>query len=155
MTSPSPGTAATPVGGTVSGAPRRWLRLEGATALAGALLAYTTTHQAWWLIPLTLLGPDLSALGYLHGNRLGARLYNAAHVTPLPAAAIAIGWWQHAPLLCALGLIWLAHIGIDRLLGYGLKYSDDPQHTHLGKKGAKARTTTARKLGAPAEEPTL
>jgi hypothetical protein len=124
-------------------------------ALAGALLAYTTTHQAWWLIPALLLAPDLSALGYLRSNRFGARLYNAAHVTPLPAAAIAIGWWQHAPLLCALGLIWLAHIGTDRLLGYGLKYSDNPQHTHLGQKGGKARNRAARTPGAPAEEPSL
>jgi hypothetical protein len=139
MTSASPGTAAVPGAATVAGAPRRWLRLEGGLALAGALLAYTTTHQAWWLIPALVLAPDLSALGYLRDNRFGARLYNAAHVTPLPAALIGVGWWQHAPLVCALGLVWLAHIGMDRLLGYGLKYNDDPRHTHLGQKGGKAR----------------
>jgi len=126
--------------GTVVGAPRLWLRLEAATLLAGALIAYTTTKQPWWLIPLTLLAPDISAVGYLGGARLGARLYNIAHVTPLPAAPIALGWWQHIPLVAALGLVWLAHIGLDRLLGYGLKYNDNFQHTHLSWKTSRPRT---------------
>ena len=117
--------------GTVVGAPRRLLRLEGATLLAGALIAYTATHEPWWLIPVTLLAPDLFAIGYLAGTRIGANLYNLAHVTPLPAALIALAWSQHTPLAGALGLIWLAHIGMDRLLGYGLKYDDDFRHTHL------------------------
>ena len=129
--------AFTPGAGTVVGAPRHWLCLEGATLLAGALIAYTTTNQPWWLIPLTLLIPDISAVGYLGGARLGARLYNVAHVTALPAAAIALGCWQHVPLVAALGLVWLAHIGMDRLLGYGLKYNDSPQHTHLSWKSSR------------------
>jgi hypothetical protein len=118
-------------GGTVVGAPRRLLQLEGATLVAGALIAYTTTHEPWWLIPLTLLFPDLFAIGYLGGARVGANLYNLVHITPLPAAVIAFAWSQHTPVVGALGLIWLAHIGMDRLLGYGLKYGDHFQHTHL------------------------
>ena len=117
--------------GTVVGAPRRLLQLEGTILVAGALIAYTTTHEPWWLIPLTLLFPDLFAIGYLAGTRIGANLYNLVHITPLPAAVIALAWWQHWPLAGALGLIWLAHIGMDRLLGYGLKYGDHFQHTHL------------------------
>jgi len=117
--------------GTKAGAPTRLLRLEGAALLAGSLLAYTTTGRPWWLIPLTLLLPDLSALGYLGGTRLGARIYNLFHITPLPGVLIAVGWWQSASLATALGLVWLAHIGMDRMLGYGLKYGDDFQHTHL------------------------
>ncbi len=117
--------------GTVVGAPRRLLQLEGAILLTGALTAYTTTHEPWWLIPLTLLFPDLFAIGYLAGTRVGANLYNLVHTTALPAAVIAFAWSQHTPLAGALGLIWLAHIGMDRLLGYGLKYDDHFQHTHL------------------------
>jgi hypothetical protein len=83
--------------GTVGG-PRRLLRLEGAALLAGSLVAYTTTHQAWWLVPLTLLLPDLSAAGYLGGTHLGAHLYNLVHIPPLPAVVVALGWWQHTPL---------------------------------------------------------
>jgi hypothetical protein len=121
--------------GTVTGVPRRWLRLEGAVLVAGALIAYSPTGQPWWLVPLALLVPDVLMVGYLRGSRLGAQLYNLAHSTVLPAAMIAFGWWQTRPLVLALGLIWLAHVGFDRLLGYGLKYDDHFQHTHLGHLG--------------------
>jgi hypothetical protein len=129
--------AETTTRGVVTGVPRRWLRLEGATLLVGALLAYSTTDRSWWLVPLTLLVPDVAAVGYLKGPRLGSRLYNLTHVTPFPAALIGIGWWQDRSLLIALGLVWLAHIGLDRMLGYGLKYDDQFQHTHLGQIGRR------------------
>jgi hypothetical protein len=118
--------------GTVRGVPRRWLRLEGAVLLAGSLIAYAATGEPWWLVPLALLVPDLFMAGYLRGTRPGAQLYNIAHSTALPAGMVGLGWWQSQPLVLALGLIWLAHIGMDRLLGYGLKYDDHFQHTHLG-----------------------
>jgi len=121
--------------GTVTGAPRLWLRLEAATLLAASLIAYSTTHRSWWLVPLVLLLPDLVVVGYLSSTRLGAIAYNAAHSTPVPAAVIAFGWWQGNHLVLAIGLIWLAHIGLDRTLGYGLKYDDHFQHTHLGRMG--------------------
>jgi hypothetical protein len=71
--------------GIVVGTPRRWLRVEGAVLVAGSLVAYSTTDQAWWLAPLTLLLPDLTMIGYLGGTRLGSYLYNLGHSTPLPA----------------------------------------------------------------------
>jgi hypothetical protein len=135
MTADSPADAAGRPDGAVTGTPRRWLRLEGAVLLAGSLIAYPMTRQAWWLVPLTILLPDLLMIGYLGSTRLGAQLYNTAHSTLLPAAMIGLGWWQSKPLVVALGLTWLAHIGIDRLLGYGLKYGDHFQHTHLGHLG--------------------
>jgi hypothetical protein len=33
------------------------------------------------------------------------------------------------------GLILFGHSSMDRVLGYGLKYSDSFQHTHLGMLG--------------------
>ena len=68
--------------------------------------------------PLALLVPDLFMAGYPGGTRLGAQLYNIAHSTVLPAAMAGLAWWQSKPFVLALGLIWLAHIGLDRLLGY-------------------------------------
>jgi hypothetical protein len=127
--------AAPRTSGTVTGVPRRWLRLEAAVLLGGSLIAYSATGQPWWLVPATILVPDLLAMGYLGDTRLGARLVNVAHSTVLPAAAVGFGWWQGRPLVLALGLVWLAHIGADRLLGYGLKYDDNLQHTHLGQLG--------------------
>ena len=116
----------------------RFLRLEGAALALGALLAYAAVGRSWWLVPLTLLLPDVTMAGYLGGARLGSWFYNLGHSTPLPAALVGIGWWQDKSLVVALGLIWLAHIGLDRLLGYGLKYGDHFQHTHLGRLGQSA-----------------
>jgi hypothetical protein len=140
--------------GTVRGVPRRWLRLEGAVLLAGSLIAYAATGEPWWLVPLALLVPDLFMAGYLRGTRRGAQLYNIAHSTALPAGMVGLGWWQSQPLVLALGLIWLTHMGMDRLLGYGLKYDDHFQHTHLGiqapRDGSHAREGALAAAGLPA-----
>lgn len=129
--------ASSPADGAVAGTPRRVLRAEAAILVAASLIAYSRTGQAWWIVPLTLLLPDLTMLGYLAGPRVGARLYNIGHSLPLPAIVVAVGWWQDTSLLLALGLVWLAHIGIDRVLGYGLKYGDGFQNTHLGRLGRR------------------
>ena len=97
-----------------------------------ALSAFAATGRSWWLVALVVLLPDLFMVGYLGGTRLGAALYNAAHATLLPAVLVGIGWWQQWTTTLATGLVWLAHVGLDRLMGYGLKYSDHFQHTHLG-----------------------
>jgi Domain of unknown function (DUF4260) len=133
MTASSHGQrAVSPGQGVVIGAPRRWLGLEGLVLLAGALIAYGILGQPWWLVPTGILVPDIAAAGYLAGTRPGAHLYNIAHATPLPAGMLGIGYWQANRLVTALALVWLAHIGMDRLLGMGLKYSDRFTHTHLG-----------------------
>lgn len=119
------------VEGVVARAPRRWLGLEALVLLAGALIAYGTLGQPWWLVPAGILVPDIAMGGYLAGTRVGAHLYNIGHVTLLPAVMLGVGYWQADRLVTALALIWLAHIGMDRLLGYGLKYNDASMHTHL------------------------
>ena len=130
--------------GAALGRPRRWLRLEAAALLVAALVAFSQAGQPWWLVPSLLLVPDVFMIGYLRDSRLGATLYNLAHTTVLPAAAVGLGWWQHQHLVTAIGLIWVAHIGMDRLLGYGLKYDDDFQHTHLGILGGHQRAKDPR-----------
>ncbi len=118
--------------GTVTGRPRTWLRAEGAVVLVGSLAAFATTSTSWWLVPLLVLVPDIAIAGYLGGTRLGAAAYNVVHATPLPALLVGGAAWQDHPLGLGLGLVWLAHIGMDRLGGYGLKHDDSFQHTHLG-----------------------
>lgn len=122
--------------GIVTGQPRRWLRVEGLTLLTAALLLFAATHQPWWLVPLVILLPDIFMLGYLRGSRLGAAVYNLGHAYPVPAVATLAALATHHPLAEALGLVWLAHIGMDRAAGYGLKYRTDFTHTHLGHLGA-------------------
>jgi hypothetical protein len=118
--------------GVVTGRPRAFLRIEGLALLVAALIAYSHTGQAWWLLPATLLLPDLGAVGYLLSRRTGALLYNLAHATPLPFALLGLGLWLADMLVVALALVWFAHIGMDRAMAYGLKHDDDPSHTHLG-----------------------
>jgi hypothetical protein len=121
--------------GVVTGRPRAFLRVEGFALLIVALAAYSRTGQAWWLIPATLLLPDLGALGYLVSRSVGALVYNLTHATPLPLALLVLGLWHVSMLTVALALVWLAHIGMDRAMAYGLKHDDSPNHTHLGRHG--------------------
>ena len=108
------------------------LRLEAAGTLALAAGLYGTHGGSWALFALLLLAPDLSALGYLAGPAAGAAWYNAAHTYLVPAAMGAVGLGTGHAQLSLLALIWTAHIGLDRLLGYGLKYPDGFSRTHLG-----------------------
>lgn len=122
---------------TVTGAPRALLRLEGLAMLAAATAAYAQTGQGWGLFAALLLLPDIFMLGYLANSRVGAATYNLGHSYALPAALGAFAFWLASPLPTALALIWLAHVGMDRAMGYGLKYPDAFHHTHLGGKGSE------------------
>jgi len=122
----------TETGGTVTGGPRWWLRLDGLVLLVGSLALFATTGEPWWLVPLVILLPDAFMLGYLEGRRLGAFSYNLGHNYLLPAVVAGAGLGSGSDLLTALGLLWFAHIGMDRVAGYGLKYDDGFGHTHLG-----------------------
>ncbi len=133
--------------GAVTGGPRWLLRLEGLVVFVAALIAYRETGAGWGLFALVILAPDLAMLGYLTGPRAGAVLYNAAHSYLAPAVLGAAGLWLAAPLATNLALIWIAHIGIDRALGYGLKYDGGFGLTHLGRvgKAAQDRGSSARR----------
>lgn len=112
-------------------------RLEGLAALGMGVAAYIWLGQSWWVFALLFLAPDIAMLGYVHSARTGALTYNLAHTYVAPAllalAGLAIG-----PLAYGLATIWIAHIGFDRLLGYGLKLETGFDQTHLGPIG-KAR----------------
>jgi hypothetical protein len=111
--------------------PRFLLHAEGAVVAAAALAVYFHAGYAWWLLVALVLAPDLSMLGYLAGSRLGAASYDMAHTYALAVALAASGWLTDADLAAKLGLIWIVHIGVDRALGYGLKYPTGFKDTHL------------------------
>jgi hypothetical protein len=116
----------------VSGGVRAVLRLEGFAVLAAAVAAYWQVGGDWAAFAMLFLVPDLSFLAYLLGARIGAAAYNAAHSLIGPMALCALGLLGGVPVATAVGLIWCAHIGFDRALGYGLKYAKGFEATHLG-----------------------
>ncbi len=118
--------------GIVIGPPRLILRIEGAALLAVSLFMYARYGQTWWLFALLILAPDLGMLGYFADSRIGATTYNLFHSYLIPAVVLIVGVATKSPGTYAVALIWFAHIGFDRALGYGLKYGDDFKHTHLG-----------------------
>jgi hypothetical protein len=111
--------------------PSTLLRLEGLALLAAALAVYFDQGYGWLLLVVLALAPDLSMLGYVAGPRVGAVTYDAVHTTLAPLALGAAGVLAGADLAVQVALIWLAHIGADRLLGYGLKYPTGFKDTHL------------------------
>lgn len=121
--------------GAVRGMPALLLRLEGLGVFGLALFAYAALGESWWLFGAVILAPDLSMLGYLAGPGTGAVVYNGAHSYLGPALLGGVSYSVGAPLGLALALIWAAHIGLDRAIGYGLKYPDDFGATHLGRLG--------------------
>ena len=116
----------------VTGKPKLWLRLEGLVLLIATIIAFSGQHQRWWLYPALLLAPDIFMLGYLANTKVGAFFYNLGHSYFAPALVILFSWRADNKLNLAIGIIWLGHIGWDRLLGYGLKYDSTFKHTHLG-----------------------
>jgi hypothetical protein len=115
-----------------TGAVRRTLQLEGGALAAAALMAYAHLGESWWLFGLFVLAPDLSFAAYLAGPRVGAVVYNIVHSTIGPVLLGTLAYIAGEAPIIALALIWLFHIGIDRMLGYGLKYGSGFRDTHLG-----------------------
>jgi hypothetical protein len=113
--------------------PALLLRAEGAVVFIAAVVAYAALGFSGLAFALLLLLPDAAMLGYKLNNRVGALAYNLAHWYLFPALLIGLGWGGGLPLLIQAGLIWAAHIGMDRAVGYGLKYAAAFKDTHLGR----------------------
>jgi hypothetical protein len=111
--------------------PAALLRVEGVAVLALSVLLYRLNGGSWLLVGALLFAPDLSMLGYLAGPKVGAAIYNAFHTYAMPAVVGALGMIFASPLAVAVALIWFAHIGVDRTVGYGLKYPTSFKDTHL------------------------
>jgi hypothetical protein len=114
---------------------RGWLRLEGLAAFIAGLALYGWLGGPWLLVLPLLLLPDISAIGYLRGPRLGAFTYNVVHNWAAGLAVLGLGLALDATPVTILGAILIAHVGMDRAVGYGLKLSSSFQDTHLGRMG--------------------
>ena len=113
------------------------LRAEHVAVALTGVIVYLAAGGSYLLIFPALLAPDLSAIGYLAGPRVGAVAYNAVHNVVLALGAMGLGWWINATWLILVGAVLLAHVGMDRALGFGLKLPTSFQDTHLGRIGRK------------------
>src|SRR5690625_2625030 len=112
----------------------KWLlHLEGFTVLLLSICFYSYLQFNWVIFLILLFTPDLSALGYLINVKVGSIVYNLFHTYTFPAVILSIGFIVHNNLAVMLSLIWIAHIGMDRMFGYGLKYPTTFKDTHLNR----------------------
>lgn len=111
------------------------LRLEWAAVLAAAIAGYLFLDGSWQLFVLLILAPDLAMLGYLAGPAVGAVVYNAFHILVWPAILFLGGLYTESAFAMQVAAIWIAHIAMDRVLGYGLKLPTGFTDTHLGRIG--------------------
>lgn len=110
------------------------IRIEEAAITAIAIYCLTKYNPGLpvWLMVLLFFSPDLSMIGYLVNSRIGALTYNLFHHRAVAIALIATGFLMHMDILITGGLLLAAHSSFDRMLGYGLKFTDDFKHTSSG-----------------------
>jgi hypothetical protein len=116
---------------------RRLLQAEGLALFAASLVAFSTLNASWWMYAILFFVPDVAFLGYLAGPRVGASVYNVLHSTVGPILLAGAACWSGfdilGQVLIATAVIWIGHVGFDRMLGYGLKHASGFKDTHLGK----------------------
>ncbi len=122
--------------------PRTFLRLEGLAVFGVAIAWYVDLNGPLWLLLLLALAPDLSMLAYLAGPRVGSLGYNVFHTYTLPLVLGAAGFWFGVRIATLVALVWAAHIGADRLVGYGLKFDTGFTETHLSTQSAPVAAVT-------------
>ena len=131
---------AAPSTGSVHGGVRTTLRLEGLAVLAVSVSEFAGIHGSWWMFAALFFIPDISFLAYLVNPRVGAIAYNSLHSYVPPLVLGTMAYFGLMPVnivipILPVSLVWIAHIGFDRAVGYGLKYPSAFGDTHLGYKG--------------------
>jgi hypothetical protein len=113
--------------------PKILLLLEGSTVFVAACAIYAYRGDSWLSFGALFFAPDLTMLGYVFRNNVGSACYNFSHTYTVVGVFWMIAQFFHFPHAAPISLIWLAHIGLDRFLGYGLKYPSAFKDTHLGR----------------------
>jgi hypothetical protein len=108
------------------------LQLEELVMFLCSLLAFSTMPFAWWWFPLLIFSPDISMLGYLVSNKVGAVSYNIFHHKAIALIILVVGYYLLNDYLLLTGIILFGHSSMDRVMGYGLKYFKGFSFTHLG-----------------------
>lgn len=108
------------------------IKLEETGQFLASIILFSRLDYVWWIFPAALLLPDLSMLGYLINPKVGAWIYNFFHHKLLAIIVLVVGWLIYEPIFILTGIILFAHSSMDRMFGYGLKFTDNFHHTHLG-----------------------
>lgn len=108
------------------------LKLEELAMLLLGIYAFSTLHFSWWWFFGLLLAPDIGAVGYLFGNKIGAISYNLLHHKGIAILLYLAGIYFSTEVLQLGGIILFSHAALDRIFGYGLKYQQGFKFTHLG-----------------------
>lgn len=111
--------------------PAMMLRLEGLAVLLLAVFAYSRLEFSWLVFFLLLLWPDIAIVAYAINKDLGTAVYNLLHTYTMPIIFITVSIVFSWTFGIQFALIWFAHIGMDRLVGYGLKYRSEFKDTHI------------------------
>lgn len=113
------------------------IRLEEMGMLLASIFALVYLKVEWWYYLILFLGPDISMVGYLINNRIGAVLYNIFHHKGIALTILVTGFIYNNWIMQVVGLILFGHSSMDRMAGYGLKYNEGFKFTHLGTIGKK------------------
>ncbi|MBC7848492.1 MAG: DUF4260 domain-containing protein [Chitinophagaceae bacterium] len=111
---------------------KKVIALEEFIMFAASIVVLYEFGLPWWTFLILFLGPDISMLGYLAGNKVGAITYNLFHHKGIAILLIAIGFYFESDLIGFAGVILFGHSSMDRCFGYGLKLFDGFKFTHLG-----------------------
>lgn len=118
-----------------------WQRIEGGLVVLGALPLAVMMQSGWprplWIWAIALMAPELGALGYLAGRRVGAFIYNLTHLYGAGLVLALIGVLSGQEAFITFGAIWMVHIGAERAMGFGLKQPTGFRDTHLGRIGRR------------------
>ena len=108
------------------------IKLEEFFMFLASVVLFGQTDYSWWVFPALILAPDIGMLGYLINTKIGAIIYNIFHHKGIAILVLCSGWYLQDPVLELSGIILFGHASMDRIFGYGLKFSDSFKHTHLG-----------------------
>src|SRR5689334_10565070 len=116
---------------------KKIIQLEELAMFLLSIYLFSQLSFKWWLFPLLILVPDISAIGYAFDNKTGAIIYNFFHHKALAIAIYVMGLYTRNEVLQLAGVILFGHASLDRIFGYGLKTFEGFGFTHLGRIGKK------------------
>ncbi len=108
------------------------LKLEELAMFMASIYALYLYEVPWWAYLLLILGPDIGMIGYVINPKVGAFTYNLFHHKGVAVAVGLLGFLTASDEMLLSGIVLFGHSSMDRIFGYGLKFTDAFKNTHLG-----------------------